>query len=246
MSTLAVFRLPPAQSPLAAALSELPEVAVEAERVVTADPAVAMPFLWVVGEASLLERFESRLLTDPGVATAAVLTDLGDERLYAVEWVRGAFESLDHLVANGGTVLSARGDANGWRLRTLFTDHEGLSAAFAACRNAGIDVSVEAVHAPDDGAEHGRFGLTADQYATLVAAAERGYFDVPRGVSTEELAADLGITHQALSERLRRAQKALVRNALGVDTEETGGNDADDRVGAVEPPQADGGDDGDQ
>ncbi|MFB9808291.1 helix-turn-helix domain-containing protein [Haladaptatus pallidirubidus] len=49
-----------------------------------------------------------------------------------------------------------------------------------------------------------------------MAALESGYYDIPRGISGEELSDDLGISHQALSERLRRAYKNLISNALVV------------------------------
>jgi len=41
-----------------------------------------------------------------------------------------------------------------------------------------------------------------------------GYYDIPRGCTTAELADELGISDQATTERLRRAIGAFTRHAL--------------------------------
>ena len=61
-----------------------------------------------------------------------------------------------------------------------------------------------------DGVRGERSPLTKTQYETVVTAYELGYFDVPRKVTLKELAAELDVSHQALSERLRRSHAALV------------------------------------
>ncbi|WP_336345992.1 helix-turn-helix domain-containing protein [Halalkalicoccus ordinarius] len=42
------------------------------------------------------------------------------------------------------------------------------------------------------------------QYDTLFQALKQGYFNIPREVDTAELAAQYGISDQAVTERLRR------------------------------------------
>jgi predicted DNA binding protein len=51
-------------------------------------------------------------------------------------------------------------------------------------------------------------------------AVRRGYYDIPRRTSMGELAAELGISDQAVSERLRRAIVALVRNTMPTEGED--------------------------
>ena len=51
-----------------------------------------------------------------------------------------------------------------------------------------------------------RYDLTPRQTAVLRRALERGYFDVPRNVSAEELAEEFEISSQALSALLRRGR----------------------------------------
>ncbi|WP_394349503.1 helix-turn-helix domain-containing protein [Natronococcus pandeyae] len=65
----------------------------------------------------------------------------------------------------------------------------------------------------------GRRGLTTPQREALACAVRHGYFEIPRRISLEELAAELGVTHQALSERLRRASDTLAAAELGVDAD---------------------------
>ncbi|QGN07351.1 DNA-binding protein [Halorhabdus sp. CBA1104] len=53
-------------------------------------------------------------------------------------------------------------------------------------------------------------GLTEPQREALLAAAEQGYFAVPRDASLADIAAGLDISASSLSERLRRGQLALI------------------------------------
>ena len=63
---------------------------------------------------------------------------------------------------------------------------------------------------------HGRYGLTAEQSESLVMALARGYFNILRGIDMDGLAAELGVSRQAVSERLRRAHKHLIRGTMAI------------------------------
>lgn len=56
--------------------------------------------------------------------------------------------------------------------------------------------------------------LTPEQSEALLAAIQHGYFEIPRGISQEELAAELEISHQALSERFRRGFRTLATTEI--------------------------------
>ncbi|MCH7662218.1 MAG: prepilin peptidase, partial [Euryarchaeota archaeon] len=60
----------------------------------------------------------------------------------------------------------------------------------------------------------GRFGLTDDQQDVLTIAFDRGYYAIPRETTLSELADDLDASHQALSERMRRAHRNVVKNTV--------------------------------
>lgn len=53
-------------------------------------------------------------------------------------------------------------------------------------------------------------GLTDPQFEALTLAVEMGYYDIPRGYTTKELAEKLGISDQAVTERLRWAKHTLI------------------------------------
>ncbi|MDS0258540.1 helix-turn-helix domain-containing protein [Haloarcula sp. S1CR25-12] len=63
-------------------------------------------------------------------------------------------------------------------------------------------------------AEFGTSPLTRKQRETLQVAARKGYFDVPRRCSLDDLADHFDRSGQAISERLRRASEALVTDQL--------------------------------
>jgi predicted DNA binding protein len=56
--------------------------------------------------------------------------------------------------------------------------------------------------------------VTPGQQNVLVAARERGYFDIPRETTLRELADELDVSHQTLSEHLRRGIMNLVDATL--------------------------------
>ena len=57
-------------------------------------------------------------------------------------------------------------------------------------------------------------GLTDRQEEALRIAYERGYFEIPRRATLDDVAAELGITPSSASERLRRAQTELVEETV--------------------------------
>lgn len=61
---------------------------------------------------------------------------------------------------------------------------------------------------------HREYNLMAEQREVLITAEEKGYFSVPRDAQIEDIAAELDISPNAVSERLRRATGNLTRNTL--------------------------------
>ena len=52
--------------------------------------------------------------------------------------------------------------------------------------------------------------LTDKQYETLMLAHRKGYYEIPRKCTLEELGEELGIKRVAIQERIRRAEKRIV------------------------------------
>lgn len=212
VSTIASMRVPATAFALgetfeAAPLSEfelLPVVAHGGDR--------AMPFLLVRGEDS--ETVAAALADDPSVATVESLSDLDSGALFRVEWSGPITLFFSGVVEEDATVLSALGKGGQWHLRVLFPERRALSATYQFCESNDIPVEVERINDLAESDSHRRFGLSEEQRTTLLTGFERGFYSIPREIDTSDLAAELGITHQALSERLRRAHRTLVEGAL--------------------------------
>jgi predicted DNA binding protein len=80
--------------------------------------------------------------------------------------------------------------------------------------DAAVPFELTAVyHETPPSAEH-QFGLTPPQREALVAAVEAGYFDIPRDVTTTELAEEFAISDQTFIERLRRPVSNLSEHTV--------------------------------
>ncbi|MEM4780910.1 MAG: helix-turn-helix domain-containing protein [Halalkalicoccus sp.] len=225
MATIAEIRIPADEFALASTLDSLDEVNFEIERIVAHDPDHIMPYIWATGAEKA--ELKAALEEDPSVDRVEVIAEPGEEALYQMDWI-DSIETLVHiLVEEEGTILAAEGRQDGWFLRILFPDRKALSRTYDFCEDNDLSLDVQRIYNVDEG-KQGRFGLTDEQEETIAAAYEHGYYDVPREVSLSDFAAELDISHQALSERLRRGHKRLVENTVIVGR---GGNEGDDDRG---------------
>lgn len=98
-------------------------------------------------------------------------------------------------------------DPDGTALASV-TGPRAATARFVAlleARSHSLDVRHLAPEQPTIGI------LTRPQEAAIRAALRHGYYDVPRPINLHELAAKLGVSSAALSERLRRAEGRIIR-----------------------------------
>ena len=207
MSTIAEFRLPASDTTLSVVFEHLPEATVELESAVSR----SRPCLWVsdADHTATAAAFDA----DPSIETYELLVEAGDRLLYDVAFTAEAVTLCDRLLADGGSLLEARGANGWWQVRVRYADRDSLCTAHD--RLVEDDVTVDLRRVTDVSKRAGtRTQLTPEQREALEAAFERGYFEIPREISMEELAAELGISHQALSERLRRAYGTLVDEEL--------------------------------
>lgn len=218
MSTIAQIELPATEFALDATLATNPDIEFDIERVVAHGPDHVLPLVWVIGDEDDLEYVEASLREDPSVEDFELVSALDDRRVYRMDWVANIRLIVRILVEEEATILNAHAREGHWTLRVLFGDRKSLSRTYDFCEDADIALNVKTVHDLAEG-EHSRFGLTEEQHEALVTATKRGYYAVPRIIGIHDLAAELGISHQALSERLRRGQENLNRHALIVERE---------------------------
>jgi hypothetical protein len=210
-ATIAEIRIPPTQFALHHTLTTLEDARFEIERIVAHESKHVMPYVWAGGVDP--DEFERVLGDDPSIEEAERLAEPGDSVLYRMKWIE-SIEALVHmLIEEEGTILAAEGTHEGWSLRVLFPSREALSRTYDFCRENDLALQVQRIYNVDEG-KQGRFGLTEQQEATLRAAYEQGYYSVPRDASLNDLAETLDVSHQALSERIRRSHRTLVENAV--------------------------------
>lgn len=223
MATIAEIHLPADEFALSYTLDTIEDVNVEIERIAAHDPASVMPYLWTTSaEPTELERVLAEDATVDAVEKVAQPAD--DEALYQMEWIDSVEVLVHILIEQEGTILTAEGGQDGWSMRILFPDREALSRTYEFCEENDLRFDLRRICNVDEGKE-GRFGLTDGQEDTITTAYDHGYYDVPRSTTLGELAEEVGISHQALSERLRRGHKTLVENSLIVGR---GGSDEED------------------
>ena len=203
--------VPSSEFALSHTLEAVPNVEFEIERIVSASENTVMPLLWVRGGDR--EATTTAMENDPSVEEATLLADFDEEWFYRMEWVDRVELILRMVTSADATVLDAYGSGDRWVLRVMYPDRDALSAMEEFRTDHGLTFDVESIRQLE-GEPSGRFGLTAEQYEALTAAAEHGFFEVPREVTLQELAEELGVSHQALSERIRRGTAALIDDTL--------------------------------
>ena len=211
MATIVRGTVPASQFALNHALETLPDVEVECERIVRSGDDAVMPLLWV--RYADRDEVEAAFEADPSVGNVTCLSDLDEELLYRMDWIDHVDLLLQMLTNAEATVLDAYGRGSRWKLRVLYPERDEFSTTHEFCAEHGLSFDVASIR-EIDGEPAGRFGLTESQYRALVLAVQRGYYEVPRRTTLEELADEVGVSHQALSERLRRATGSLAEDAL--------------------------------
>jgi len=158
--------------------------------------------------------FVDTVETQANVQHVTVFEETHDRTLYALQWDATGDRLLGTLSDIGGFLLSAAGTGTTWTLQIRFPDHEALTGFHERCTEENIAFEVLNLYNPTRPSAGRWYGLTEPQYETLLLARERGYYDIPRQVSTRALADELGISDQAVTERLRRAIRTLTDNTL--------------------------------
>ena len=172
-------------------------------------------------ESTDFEAFERGLEADETVASYDVLETEGSRRLYTVELSDAGRRAsiLPLLGESGGEFVGGKRTGDEWTVRLRFSDDAALQTfadAIAARPDTSIAVKSIRQDACDD--ESG-FGLTPSQQEALDVALEWGYFDVPRRTTLAEIADEVGVSDQAVSERLRRAQKRVFGRVMAAEDE---------------------------
>jgi hypothetical protein len=167
------------------------------------------------------------LEADPTVAGAQAVSTLEGGVLCRVEWNEDELGPLvGYLSATTTASIETAVLSEGrWTLRVWFPVRDDVSEILAFDAedgdgngeppepDASVDLEVERVYTPAD-LERSPSDLSDPQYEAVQLALDAGYYDIPRNATTADLAGRVGVSQQAVSERLRRAHGRLARNAV--------------------------------
>jgi len=162
------------------------------------------------------EAFEAGLYDDRTVVTWNKFSAGEKRRRYCVTLTGRGRELFTYTKWSGAGAVFLDGHRRrtGWRFRIQFPDEESLQEYVSFCEDSEIEFRPIRLSRTNSSTVSERFGLTSTQTQTLVTASRRGFFEIPRECSLEDLAEEYDITHQALSERLRRGTESLVDSTL--------------------------------
>lgn len=96
---------------------------------------------------------------------------------------------------------------------SLVGPHEAISGQLNQYEDAGVSPNLQRIGGYD-GPDYPLDDLTARQREVIERAWEMGYYEVPREVSADEIAADLELDSSTVNEHLQRAERNLLGQLL--------------------------------
>lgn len=211
MSTVVVGEIPAHDFALGKTFDRVPTVSFECERVVDHADNVTMPLLWARGVNG--SDVHNALRSDETVSSVVALADFGDQQLFRISWAPQVRNVIGLITDSDGSVLDVRGEQGRWQFRVLYPNRQAITIMNGESRDISFVLNRVGQFEQKSSV---RYGLTDKQHEALRVGWNEGYFDVPRRIGIEELSDTLGVTHQAVSERLRRGQDTLIQEALGL------------------------------
>jgi len=187
------------------------DVRLEVERAYATDPSRPILFVWAWSDD--FEAFEAALEDDPTVTDVQRFSTVEGRRLYRLQVTEETDVVLYPIwVGLGGEGLEATIHDGRWHSRVRFPDRDALSEYESRLAELGVSIQLHRLYDASEGTERlaAHDALTDEQRETLRLAYERGFFDIPRRATAADLASELGVSRQAVSERLRRGYAALV------------------------------------
>lgn len=211
MAIEASFTVEHAEFPLSAVFEQLTDVTIELDRIVPTGEAV-IPYFWISADDT--EKLTTELSADIGVEQVKVIDQVEKQMFVRIDWNLEHESVLTAIVNTGITLLSGIGKETQWTFEVRASEQRDLSDFQTYCRGHDIPIELTELHAVSPLNSGDEYDLTEGQRETLKLAYSSGYFDSPRDATQADLAAELGITRQAVSSRLQRGMRRLVARTL--------------------------------
>jgi len=208
MGLIAEFKLASPALILGPTLETLPDTRFEIERQYALDGTGLVAFIW--SYTSDRQTVDRTLTSDETVESFTRVERTDSRTLYRVQ--RSESDSIgayERWVSLGGELLGCRSTGHEWECCMRFPDREAFASyhEFLEDRHVGFTLQRLSDGPTPNATEQ---LLTGPQAEALQAAYESGFFTVPREATLEDLADTLGVSNQAISERLRRGQARLL------------------------------------
>lgn len=216
MSILGEFHIPADAFTFYDTFQAEPNTLIEIDRVVAADELLT-PYFWVSNVSP--DDFESVAAEDSTVERLRRLDEYKEDGtvLYRADWT-SRVETLIYAYTHiGAAIIGAEGEKTEWLLRMRFDDHDKLDEFHDYLNEKDVPFELRRLYELTHPPGGRKLGLTLKQMEAITTASEMGFFNLPRESTMEEVAAELGIAPQTLSDRLRRAQQTLIENTLRVE-----------------------------
>lgn len=197
--------------PLSAVFEQLPEAAIELDRVVPTADAV-IPYCWI--HADDVAALNTDLQEDIGIDGVHVIDEVEDQLLLRIDWNLDHDSILTAIVDTEVSLLSGYGDEAQWTFELRAEDHEQLADFQAYCQERNIDVELTQLHALAPIQPDREYDLTEGQRDALILAYNRGHFDSPQQATQQDLADELDLSRQAVASRLHRGIRRLVADTI--------------------------------
>lgn len=208
MERIVSFEVDRGQFVFADVIADYPDVRMRFDRTV---PSGARPLEYLWGAGVSAETFGDAVRSCPATDGVDVLGDAGDWTLCRLDW--GPTERLpalyESVVETDAVIRSLRTVDDGWHFSLQFRSTAAVSAFQDRCLGNGVPLQVTEISEPPATYET---VLTDRQREILALALDRGYYEVPRQITLEDLADELDVGLAAVSEGLRRAEERVVRS----------------------------------
>jgi predicted DNA binding protein len=212
MSLVGEFHVSADDFVLAQTMAEKPALRFELERFIPTTGTV-MPYLWVGGNG--LHSLQTAAAADPTIANLHLIDSLNGGGLFYVQWDE-THQMVTEACANGDEALvQAVGQEDEWFLKIRFGTRESLGSFQTSCDTREIDfdlLRLYDIQAP----KLAQYDMSVRQRDAIVTALKLGYFEVPRTCELSDVAAELDLSVNAVSERIRRGENNMFRSALTI------------------------------
>lgn len=195
--------------PLGTVFEGYPGVTVQLERTVP-DSNDTAPYFWVRGTES--DDVVTQFSHHPGVRDVRLVDRFDGEQLMRCRWAPEYDSILNALEVPGVVLCSAVGTVEEWTFEIRGETRDCVAQFRRRCQEYDVATTLTSLHSLDR--RRNRYDLTEKQREALVLAYERGYFNSPRERAMADVAAELGISQQALASRLRRGNRRLIEQSL--------------------------------